>query len=104
MERQGRRAHKAAPIAAIFGECLQSFEQLRTIIETNQEAEKNQSLTFEGAFSKFCQWGSDTAAPKHLLDHALRRAPQLQQVTERLLKDLLFTLSTSKTLDRSFAV
>lgn len=96
------RAYKTAPIAAIFEDCLQCFERMSSIIEANKEAEKAQYPRVEGAFSKFRQWGNDTAAPRRSLDHALRKAPQLQQATEELLQDLYSTLSMSKTLSRNF--
>ena len=89
-------AYEAAPIAARFEECLQCFERLSSIIETDQEAETVIYPTIEGAFSRFRQWGTDTGAPSRALDHALRNASQLRQTTENLLGDLLSALQSSK--------
>ena len=89
-------AYETAPIAAIFEDCLQCFERLSGIIEVIQEADKAQYPMIEGSFSKFRQWGSDTGTPKRSLDHALRKAPQLQQATVDLLSDLLSSLHIGK--------
>lgn len=89
-------AYEAAPIAARFEDCLQCFERLHGIVETNREPEAIRYPTIEGAFSKFRQWGAETRAPSRSLDHALRNASQLRQTTEDLLADLLSALQLSE--------
>lgn len=89
-------AYGTAPIAALYEDCLGFFERLRSIIETDDEIEDASDPVIEGSFSKFRQWGSDTGAPNRSLDHALRKASQLQEATKDLLRDLLSALQTRR--------
>ena len=95
-QREKSQAYKTAPIAAIFEDCLQCFEQLESVIETDPEEESIGYSAIERAFRQFRQWGNDTGAPSRSLDHALRKASQLRQATEDLLQDLHFALNSSK--------
>lgn len=87
-------AYGTAPIAALYEGCLGFFERLRSITETDEEGGDASDPVIESSFSKFRQWGIDTAAPNRSLDHALRKASHLQEATKDLLKDLLSALQT----------
>ena len=90
-------AYETAPIAAMFEDCLQSFERLCSIIETEEEEAENTSFpTIGNSHSRFRQWGTDTGAHKRLLDHGLRKSSHLQEATKDLLRDLLIALQTCK--------
>lgn len=91
-------AHKIAPIAALFEDCLQCFAELCTIMEVNEDAWKPQHVMVDGSFSKFRDWGRDTLAFNRSLDHALRKASRLQETTKDMLETLLSTLHDSKRL------
>ena len=91
-------AHKMAPIAALFEDCLQCFAELCTIMEADEDAWKPQHVLVDGSFSKFREWGSDTGASNRSLDHALRKASRLQETTKDMLETLLSTLHDSKRL------
>ena len=97
-KQESSHAYRAAPIAALFEDCLQYFERLCSTVETDQEVEIIRHPMIEGCFSRFRQWGNDMGASKRLLDHALRKAPQLQQATKELLSDLLLALQRSKVI------
>ncbi|KAL9598499.1 MAG: hypothetical protein Q9219_004472 [cf. Caloplaca sp. 3 TL-2023] len=88
----GNIQYESAPIAATFEDCLQSFERLCSIVETNEEAENTYRSMVEGSHGRFRQWGDETGAANRLLDHALRNANHLQQATQDLLRDLLLAL------------
>ena len=119
LKQESSRAHEVAPISALYEDCLQYFQQVRSIAEANQaEKERAANIAQEGAekelmkqaglasraryvtiddcFSKFRDWGSNTGASSRSLDHTLRKASQLQQTTKELLEDLFTTLSQSK--------
>ena len=91
------RAYEIAPIAALFEDCLQYFEQLCTIMESDEAAWQPRHILIDDYFSKFRDWGSNTGASSRALDHALRKASRLQETTKDLLQDLRTTLHTSKT-------
>lgn len=88
-------AFKTAPIAALFEDCLQYFEQLSITME-GEDTWKSSSIALDGSQSRFRQWSSDTGASDRSLDHALRKASRLQETTIDLLQELLSTLDTSK--------
>ena len=92
-------AFRKAPIAALFEDCIQYFEQLCTIVESNPEAWESISLSITDCFSKFRDWGSTTKAPSRALDHALRKSSVLQETTRSFLEDLLNTLHISKMIE-----
>lgn len=104
LRKQGSsHVYQRAPIAARFEDCLQYFERLSSIIETYQEADKAKGFSIESAFSQFRQWGSDTGAQSRTLDHALRKATQLEQATNKMLEDLLSALHTGRMIAPSNA-
>lgn len=89
-------AYETAPLAAMFEDCLQSFERLCSIMATDEEAENASYPMIDGSHSRFRQWGSETGAPNRSLDHALRKSSHLQQATKDLLGDLLLALHTCR--------
>ena len=92
--RDNETGHRKAPVAAMFEDCLQSFERVCEIVKNNQGADIPGYAIIDGSLGRFRQWGYDTGAPKRLLDHSLRKAPHLQRATTDLLEDLLSGLQT----------
>ena len=93
---ENQKQFRKLPIAAVFEDCIQYFEQLCTIVECNPEAWESIAFPITDCFTKFRDWGSATKAPSRALDHALRKSSQLQEATRGLLEDLLNTLHNSK--------
>ncbi|KAL9120119.1 MAG: hypothetical protein Q9187_003323 [Circinaria calcarea] len=89
-------AYKMAPIAALFEDCLQSFAELCTIMEANEDAWRFQHFMLDASFSKFREWGNDTGASDRSLDHILRKASRLQDATKNMLETLLSTLHETR--------
>ncbi|MCJ1405770.1 hypothetical protein MMC11_009000, partial [Xylographa trunciseda] len=87
-------AYKIAPIAAVFEDCLQYFEQTCNIMESNPDAWELKFALIDGCFSRFREWGHATKAPSRSLDYALRKSSRLQETTRSLLDDLHGTLRT----------
>ncbi|MCJ1381135.1 hypothetical protein MMC17_004244 [Xylographa soralifera] len=95
-KKESNYAYKIAPIAAVFEDCLQYFEQSCTIMESNPDAWEFRYPLINGCFSRFREWGHATKAPSRSLDYALRKSSRLQETTRSLLDDLLVTLHTTR--------
>ena len=97
-KQESSHAYRIAPIAAIYEDCVQYFEQICTVMDSNPEAWETRSSQINDCFSKFRDWGNATKAPTRSLDHALRKSSRLQETTKDLLEDLLSMLHTSKAM------
>lgn len=105
----------SAPIATHFDDCQESFRKLSTTMKnqdcfegcqesfsqlstttSNRETQQPSSISLDGFYSRFRQWGLVTGASNRSLDYALRKSSRLQDSTIDLLKDLLWALNTGR--------
>jgi hypothetical protein len=86
-----RSLAKAAPIAAKFEDCHNCFNRLcaalRSLAVKSQSTSTISTLA-DSNFAKFLAWGNDTGAATKSLDHTLRKASELREITLDLLTDL----------------
>lgn len=86
-----RNLAMAAPVAAKFEDCHNGFSRLcaalRSLTLRNRPASAISTIADDN-FAKFLVWGNDTGAATRSLDHTLRKASELREITLELLKDL----------------
>jgi hypothetical protein len=81
-----RSLAKAAPVAAKFEDCYNSFNRL--CVELRGRSPSAISALVDENYAKLLAWGNDTGAATRSLDHMLRKASDLREGTLDLLRDL----------------
>jgi hypothetical protein len=81
-----RNLAKAAPVAAKFEDCGNSFSRLCRALRSPFPPAI--STLADENYASFLAWGNDTGAATRSLDHTLRKASELRETTLTLLQDL----------------
>jgi hypothetical protein len=83
---------QTAPIEAKFEKCRQAFERLCIIVRSISDDASDAAITdvniVDDSYGSFLAWGNDSGASKRTLDHTLRKANNLSQMTLELLASL----------------
>ncbi|KAH8596651.1 hypothetical protein B0O99DRAFT_705975 [Bisporella sp. PMI_857] len=95
-EQRKYNAHRGAPIAAAFEDCVQLFEQLCASLEAGTPSWTGPHTELADLFSTLRTWGHDTGASSRSLDHRLRKASTLQAQVLELFEALQNELGTGK--------
>lgn len=97
-DRRSSPVRASAPIAAQFEDCLQSYDQLYSVMQTNGSAWGTWYTTVDDDLGRLQLWGKSTGASSrsldHSLDHALRKASHLRETTLQLLTELYESLQS----------
>lgn len=85
-----RSLAEAAPVAAKFEDCHNCFNRLCAALRNRSPSAVPSAISTlaDDNYAKFLAWGNDTGAATRSLDHTLRKASDLREMTLDLLTDL----------------